>query len=97
MMKVIYLILFILISCHRDTSSESCDELSMQKFRGVPMANKRFEEKCQNAKIHYTREVCQSALAELMQSQNLNEVKEKFGNPVVGCFTEADLKRFHKK
>ena len=96
MKQSLTIILFILLGCNSQKSSETCDEISMQKFRGVPMANKRFEENCRDAKITYTAELCQSALGELIQTKDLTKVKLKFGAPVEKCFTEADLKRFNR-
>lgn len=96
-MKLLIATLFLALQgCNSDKITESCDELSMQKFRGVPMANKRFKEKCQGAKIIYTPQLCQSALGELMGSNNLSKVKLKFGDPIEKCFTEMDLKRFNR-
>lgn len=89
--------MIIATGCNSHNTPESCDELSMQKFRGVPLATKRFEENCQNIEVKYTAELCQSALAELIRTNNLSEVKLKFGVPVESCFTGADLKRFGKE
>ena len=97
-MKSFFLVPLLLmsVSCQPD-EKYSCDELSMMKYKGVPLSSKRFEEQCKGAKITYTKELCQEALTELMRTNSLAEVKAEFGDPVENCFTAADLNRFNKQ
>lgn len=92
---VLFLFLILSVSCQPEEKF-SCDELSMMKYKGVPLSSKNFEEQCKGAKITYTKELCQEALTELMRSNSLAEVKAEFGDPVENCFTAADLNRFNK-
>jgi len=46
--------------------------------------------------VKYTQELCQSALTDLILSNNLSEVKNKYGEPIENCFTEEDIKRYRK-
>ena len=92
---VLFLLLILSVSCQPEEKF-SCDELSMMKYKGVPLSSKNFEEQCKRAKITYTKELCQEALTELMRSNSLAEVKKEFGDPVEHCFTAADLNRFNK-
>ena len=88
--------LFISLSCNKKYDLESCNELSMKKYRGFTDAHKKFKDNCMSFEIKYTQELCQAALIDLMQTNNLFEVKKKFGDPVESCFNSEDLQRFNK-
>ena len=68
----------------------------MKKYRGFTDAHKKFKDNCMSFEIKYTQELCQAALIDLMQTNNLSEVKKKFGDPVESCFNSEDLQRFNK-
>lgn len=67
----------------------------MAKFRGIPNAAYQFDSSCQGVLLTYTKELCQKALVDLIYSSNLEAVKAKYGEKVIGCFTQNDLQKFH--
>lgn len=83
-------------SCNKKYDLEACNQLSMKKFKGFTDARKKFELNCMTFDVKYTQELCQSALTDLILSNNLSEVKNKYGEPIENCFTEEDIKRYRK-
>ena len=90
------IVLLLSFSCIEKQEIASCDELSMQRYRGHPNSSSQFEKYCKDAKVKYTSEVCQTALTELIRTHSLVAVKEEFGAPIEQCFTANDLVRFNK-
>jgi len=91
----IFLILFA-ISCEKPYSQNDCELLSMKSYKGIPQASADFAKHCQKYKIKYTHELCQQALNDLIKATSLNIIKKKYGDAVIGCFTENDLSNFAK-
>lgn len=92
------MVLFISFGCNnKQYDQESCNDLSMKKYKGFPDAHKKFDENCLNLEIKYTPQLCQSALIDLMKNNNLRAVQEKYGDPIQNCFTGDDLRRFNQK
>ena len=89
-------IILISSSCNKKYDLESCNQLSMKKFRGFTDARKKFEVNCMNFDVKYTPELCQSALTDLILNNNLFEVKQKYGGPIENCFSEEDLRKYNK-
>lgn len=95
LMKTLLLpLLLSLTSCTPEYDAESCNELSMKKYKGIPHAHNEFEQHCQGMEIKYTPELCQKALVHLMSKNDLAQTKKKFGDPIENCFTGDDLRRF---
>ena len=90
------IVLFFSISCIQKPEVASCDELSMQRYKGLPNSSSQFEKYCKDAKIKYTSEVCQTALTELIKTHSLTAVKEEYGDQIENCFTVNDLVKFNK-
>jgi hypothetical protein len=86
----------LLMACNPKYDADTCNVLSMKRYKGVPTSKKQFEENCKEYEIIYTAEVCQLALENLMRTGSLKETKGKFGEPIENCFSESDLKRFAK-
>ena len=72
----------------------SCDELSMKCYRGFPRACNAVKTKCSSEKITYTKEKCQKAFNRLLLGGKIDEVKNLFGDPIVGCFSESELSKY---
>ena len=94
-LKLSFLFWF-LVGCNPMNNTPNCESLSMKKFKGIPNSSYEFDQSCQGVKIKYTTDLCQLALNDLVQHNDLNMVKKKFGDPVEECFTGDDLKRFNK-
>ncbi|MCY4524074.1 MAG: hypothetical protein OXB84_04975 [Halobacteriovoraceae bacterium] len=71
---------------------DTCEELSMRKYRGWPQAAYEFEKNCRNIKILYTTEHCQKAFNKLNMGVKLSRLKEEFGPKIDKCFNESDIK-----
>lgn len=97
-----YLILALLcslfISCKQEAvTQEDCENWSMLSFQGKPFETKRFKDECTSFQLKYSHSTCQKALQDLMMKSDLNLVQKTYGEPVIGCFTGDDIKRFNKK
>lgn len=90
-------VLFTLAGCNKSYDLEACNELSMKQFKGFTDAKEKFLKNCQQFEIKYTQELCQSALTDLILSNDLPEVKSKYGDPIEQCFTPQDLKKYNKR
>ncbi|MBY0515437.1 MAG: hypothetical protein K2P81_00910 [Bacteriovoracaceae bacterium] len=97
MRRTILIILTLLSGCQKQYDEAACNDLSQKKFRGFTDAPKKFAENCQGFKIKYTVELCQTALNELIISNDLSDLKSKYGDQIENCFTEQDIKKFNKK
>lgn len=92
--------LFILISlcsCNQSNThynSEKCDELSMGAFKGSPKSAHELQENCKNSEIHYTKELCQKALNDLIFGKNYESLKQNYGEKIAGCFSIGDIEKF---
>ena len=91
------IILFLFFSCQEKYSVEKCNEISMQRFKGLPHASSEFDKHCVDVNIHYTKETCQNALNDLIVTTKLSQVKKKYGDSIDHCFTGDDLMRFNKE
>ena len=85
--------LLLIFSC---TQRIDCENLSMKKFKGFPRAAHKFDQECKGIDVKYTSELCQKALVDLIVFKNTKKVVARFGAPVMGCFTQSDLKRFRE-
>ena len=92
----IFTLLLISLSCMPKYDLESCNKISMMKYKGIPNSHQNFEQNCKGVEIQYTAKLCQSALLVLIRTNSLSEVKKQFGDPIENCFTGDDLKRFDK-
>ncbi len=88
-------VMLLFFSCNKTYDLDACNDLSIKKFRGFTDAKKKLEVNCQGFKIKYTEELCQAALNELILSSSLADVKAKYGDPIEGCFSEIDLKKYN--
>lgn len=86
-------LLLIFLGCNKKYDLESCNELSMKKFKGFTDAKEKFSKNCMNFEVKYTPELCQSALTDLILNNDLTEIKRKYGDPIESCFTPEDLKK----
>ena len=68
----------------------------MKSYKGIPQASADFAKHCQKYKIKSTHELCQQALNDLINATSLNIIKKKYGDAIIGCFTENDLSKFAK-
>ncbi|PIP93899.1 MAG: hypothetical protein COW00_04890 [Bdellovibrio sp. CG12_big_fil_rev_8_21_14_0_65_39_13] len=96
-----YLFLFLIFasfsSCKQEPASqEDCENWSMLSFQGKPFEARRFKDECSSFQLKYSHSICQKALQELMMKGDLELIQKKFGEPISGCFTSDDLKRFQK-
>jgi hypothetical protein len=89
-------ILLVTVSCNKKYDLESCNDLSMKKFKGFTDARKKFEENCTSFEVKYTHDLCQAALNDLILNNNLTAIKEKYGEPIENCFNEQDIKKYNK-
>lgn len=86
-----------LFSCSKKVyDSKTCNELSMLAYKGYPNQSREFKDHCSGVEIKYTKELCQSALSELMTGVSLPQLKKTYGEEIEGCFTENDLKKFSR-
>lgn len=83
-------------SCTKTYDLDKCNTLSMNSFKGSPVALNRFEKNCQDIEVTYTHQICQAALEDLVSTGSLGKIKELYGNDVSGCFTQNDLNNFNK-
>ena len=90
------LLVLLIISCEKQYSQNDCELLSMKSYKGIPQASADFAKHCQKYKIKYTHELCQQALNDLINATSLNIIKKKYGDAIIGCFTENDLSKFAK-
>lgn len=94
-MKPLFFLLTLTFSlCSCEKVAVDCEALSMATFRGIPQSAKEFKDSCQNTPVHYTKELCQKALLDLVYFKSLAKVKEIHGEAVEGCFTQNDLLKF---
>lgn len=96
MIKKFFLALLI-IGCQQEYDLESCNILSMEKYKGIPSSFKKFDQNCKSFDIKYTQNLCQKALEDLIKQKSLKVIQNKYGPPVEHCFTGDDLKRFNIK
>ncbi len=90
--------LLIVSSCTQgEKSQDECEDLSLASFRGNPTAAASFQESCQSYPLHYTKDLCQKALVDLIYTANKEFLEKKYGAKVMGCFTQNDLDKFIKR
>ena len=95
---LVLLSILTLTSCEKKIyTSEQCNKLSMESFKGMPKAANEFKKHCQNVEIKYTKELCQEALNKLIISGDYSGIVNKYGAPVAGCFTENDINKFRTR
>ena len=95
--SIAFIFLLLLLGCQKEYDQETCNQLSMKAFKGSPRHAAEFKNNCQNVDVTYTKEICQKALNDLIISSDLESVKKTYGENVVGCFTENDLRAFKKE
>jgi hypothetical protein len=94
MILQLFILLLISAGCNKTYDLDACNELSMKRFRGFVDAKKKFDDNCTGLDVKYTQELCQEAFNGLLFKHDLNLVKNKYGDKVVGCFNEDDLKKY---
>jgi hypothetical protein len=94
MILKIFFLFLISSGCNKVYDLDACEELSMKRFRGFVDAKKKFDDNCTSFDVNYTRELCQEAFNELLLKTDLKLVKKKYGDKIVGCFNEDDLKKY---
>ncbi|OFZ27543.1 MAG: hypothetical protein A2381_18750 [Bdellovibrionales bacterium RIFOXYB1_FULL_37_110] len=88
------LLVLLVIGCEKKYSQNDCELLSMKSYKGIPSASADFSKYCLKYKIKYTHELCQLALNDLVKTSSLNLIQKKYGDTVIGCFTDNDLSNF---
>ncbi len=94
--------LLLLTSCNdQDQSQEKydCEDLSMKYYRGLPKPSSLYVKHCQHLEktLKYSPETCKKALGNLMMTGSKSIIMERFGERIMGCFNQSDLKRFLKE
>lgn len=93
--------LLVLVSCQSESEKEmigDCDGLAMKYYRGLPVPSKLYKKHCmvRESELKYTPDKCQKAMHQLTLHGSESRLKKLFGNRIMECFNEGDLKRFQK-
>ncbi len=99
-MSLLFLSLFFW-GCNSQSDEElikDCDGLAMKYYRGLPRPAELYKEHCQakESELEYNPDLCKRAMGDLMLKGNERRLKKMFGDRVMECFNEGDLKRFLK-
>lgn len=85
----------LLYSCNRSYDEEICADLYVKAYRGHPRSAHEYETECVPKKL-IPKFNCQQALEQLILGKDVIYLKAKYGPHVMKCFTEKDLKLFHR-
>lgn len=96
-MKILLMItVFSVISCTK-YNEDKCQELAFKAYHGQPNASNQLKNNCQNYKIKITPNDCQKAFVAMADGMIEGNLKQKFGNKILACFTKKDKKLLLRK
>lgn len=85
----------VLTSCQETVYDQNtCEDLSLKKFRGFPRAAHDFDTNCQSIKVQYTPEKCSLALGKLILGTEMSQLKTIYGERISQCFNQNDIDKF---
>lgn len=84
------------VACQK-IDADYCDDLAFKTFKGHPPSAHKYKKNCLKIKHKYTKELCQKALKDLVVVGNENKMRKNYGQKIMMCFSQNDLKRFLRK
>ena len=92
--KIFFILgLVLLLSSCKEQQDFDCQDLAFSMARGVPRASHNFLTYCSDAQIRITPDKCKKAEIDLLATGNADFAKKKYGDDVLKCFTEQQLKK----
>lgn len=83
------LLIILVASCNKEYTQESCEELSLKKYRGFPNASHEFDKNCKGKfQIKYTQKACNAAFLGLVTHGSKEKLEAEFGKRILECFTD---------